>query len=185
MSYYYYLFWEFLKLWRKIFYYNVQLLRYILSLHLVRSVLIILVLLSNARFKWTLVIKFLINSCHLLGLPSNLIKGIGDKLRDANSCCNTKAGITLICDIKWLYLSSLSTKSSIKLSKDRVILQNYSPFRLFWSFSKENWTSFLFWDKDFKPTLLPVFRLVSDAGGSEIGNFLRICAFSWRWESNK
>ena len=56
------------------------------------NTLIILVLSSNVRFESNLLKKFSINSGYLLGLPPNLIKGIGGKLGDSNSCWNAKLG---------------------------------------------------------------------------------------------
>ena len=51
---------------------------------------------SNVYFEWTPVKKFSINSGHLLGLPSNVVNGIGGKLRESTSCCNFNVRLTLV-----------------------------------------------------------------------------------------
>ena len=73
---------------------------------------------SNVCLEWTLVKTFSINSGHLLGLPSNLINGIGGKLSESTSCCKANVKLTLVLVRLANELSSPSTNSSIKLSID-------------------------------------------------------------------
>ena len=53
---------------------------------------------SNVGFEWTLVKIFSVNSGHLLGWPSNLIKGISGKLRESTSCGN--ANVRLLIELQ-------------------------------------------------------------------------------------
>ena len=114
------------------------------------------------------------NFLHLLWLRLILIKGIRAKLWGSNFCYNAKAGLTLICDVAWLYLSSPLPKSSIKL------LCYFTKLLIFWvvlSVFKRKLDFTLFWNKDFKPILLPVFKLFSDAEVLEMGNFHESVSF--------